>query len=231
MSGHDHIDDGILRRNEQRVQRQVSLVAGMLGDRRSVRVVDLGCGEGVHLAGLLALGHTNLCGIDLDAPSLEQARSRVPGADWRLGDAYRLMPPCDMAFAFFGSFGCGERRDVLADAHTLRAKVAVGGCIVLDLVNRDFYASPVGVHRWLDDGITTIAEQCRLDHRTGDLATSRIYRGANGTKIFHYVQRAFAESEIRTLLTAVGFHEIEVSANECGEQTSPIRQRLVVVAR
>lgn len=48
------------------------------------RIVDLGCGDGVLLARLIAHGHraADLVGLDVSADELHAARARVPGVAW-----------------------------------------------------------------------------------------------------------------------------------------------------
>ncbi|MEV5477188.1 class I SAM-dependent methyltransferase [Streptomyces sp. NPDC003631] len=51
------------------------------------RVLDVGCGTGVLLARAREDGHDGrLCGLDPAAAMLVQARRRVPGVEWVLGD-------------------------------------------------------------------------------------------------------------------------------------------------
>lgn len=224
------LDDGILRTSAERRRRQVDLVAE-LATAPNARIVDLGCGHGHHLEELAARGFGRLTGIDVDALAIDAASARVPAVTWRLGDAYAQMPDCDVACAFFGSFGCGTHRDVLADLAHLRSKLQPGGAVVLDVLNRDFYVLGHGDHRTVDDGTTTVREWCWLNRSNGDLTTTREYETSTGTEDFVYVQRVFAEPELRDLLRATGFVVASVAAGEHGGPVTPLRQRMVVIAR
>ena len=61
-------------------------------DPETTRVLDVGCGGGASLINFLRLGLAphNLSGIDFQETRISQARARLPGADFRCGDATRL---------------------------------------------------------------------------------------------------------------------------------------------
>src|SRR5438105_1599299 len=56
------------------------------------KILDVGCGHGSYLRRLLDYGASpsNLSGIDLLAPRIEQARRLHPGIDWQIGSAHAL---------------------------------------------------------------------------------------------------------------------------------------------
>lgn len=61
-------------------------------DRATARVLDVGCGSGAGLLSFVRWGFASegLSGIDLDADRVAKARTDVPAADIRLGDASRM---------------------------------------------------------------------------------------------------------------------------------------------
>jgi SAM-dependent methyltransferase len=63
----------------------------------SCRIADIGCGSGTWLLEFLQWGADakNLSGMDLDAERIAKARNKIPGADWRTGDARNLPWPDD----------------------------------------------------------------------------------------------------------------------------------------
>lgn len=58
-------------------------------------ILDVGCGNGMHLQRFLAYGAqpSNLSGIDLLAERIERARTLYPPLDWRVGSAHQLPYP------------------------------------------------------------------------------------------------------------------------------------------
>jgi SAM-dependent methyltransferase len=77
------------------------LAAGLIaaaGVRRGHRVLDVGCGPGPLTSALAdALGAENVAAVDPSEPFVEACRTRVPGADVRVGVAERL-PFADASF-------------------------------------------------------------------------------------------------------------------------------------
>lgn len=61
-------------------------------DPENTRVLDVGCGEGASLINFLRLGFAphHLSGIDFQESRVSAARARLPGIDFRVGDATRL---------------------------------------------------------------------------------------------------------------------------------------------
>ncbi|HTX80946.1 MAG TPA: class I SAM-dependent methyltransferase [Streptosporangiaceae bacterium] len=75
-------------------QPKIDLVASVLGLARlagTETVADIGCGNGVYLAGLTRRGHAGrVLGIDLSPGMLAATRAAVPGASLAIGDAAAL---------------------------------------------------------------------------------------------------------------------------------------------
>jgi SAM-dependent methyltransferase len=69
----------------------VASVLGLAGLAGSETVADVGCGNGIYLAGLARRGHTGrLVGVDLSPGMLAVTRAAVPGASLVVGDAAAL---------------------------------------------------------------------------------------------------------------------------------------------
>jgi SAM-dependent methyltransferase len=92
------------------------------------RVLDVGCGAGDFLAYLDRLG-AHPAGIDPAPGMVERARSRVPGAEVRLGAAERLPWP-DGHFDLVASFNALQFADDLPAALAELARVATPGGLV-----------------------------------------------------------------------------------------------------
>lgn len=59
------------------------------------QILDVGCGNGIHLQRFLAYGAQpgNLSGIDLIAERIEQAKQNNPSINWQVGSAHQLPYP------------------------------------------------------------------------------------------------------------------------------------------
>ena len=69
----------------------VAAVLGLAGLAGTETVADIGCGNGIYLAGLARRGHAGrLLGVDLSPGMLAAARAVAPGAGLTLGDAAAL---------------------------------------------------------------------------------------------------------------------------------------------
>ena len=121
------------------------------------RVLDIGCGTGVHLE-LYRKAGCKPSGIDASAAMLDVARQRLgPGADLRLGDATR-MPYADASFDLIlcmlvlHEMEQGMRLAVLAE---MRRLLAAGGRVLVI----DYHAGPARpLKGWLTKVFILLAE-------------------------------------------------------------------------
>ena len=89
-------------------------------------VLDVGCGEGTHLAALAAGGAAlDAWGVDISVPAIEAAAKRHRSCGWVVANADRGLPFADASFALAASI-TGRR-----DAAELARVVVPGGLAVL----------------------------------------------------------------------------------------------------
>jgi 23S rRNA (guanine745-N1)-methyltransferase len=83
----------------------------------SMRVLDLGCGDGTFGPALFAEHPTTYCGIDLSKPAIKLAARRWPEATWVLANADRGLPVSDSSIdcviSLFGRRPIAEIKRVL----------------------------------------------------------------------------------------------------------------------
>jgi SAM-dependent methyltransferase len=102
------------------------------------RVVELGCGSGATAAGLTAAGH-DVHGIDASRAMVEMARTRAPGAHFRVGSwVDAQIPECDAVVAIGEVLGyTGSARGTKAELVDLfgrvRTALSPNGLFVFDL--------------------------------------------------------------------------------------------------
>src|SRR5690349_16303017 len=88
---YDTMENGLIGAEEP-------LVASVIRDLPVGRALDVACGTGRHAARLCELGHDTV-GIDATSAMLDVARTRAPGAEFRLGD-FTALPVDDSSFDF-----------------------------------------------------------------------------------------------------------------------------------
>jgi SAM-dependent methyltransferase len=146
-----------------------SLVIDSLALAGGEAVVDVGCGNGLYLAGLASRGHRGpVAGIDMSPGMLAAARSRAPAAHLIGGDAANLplrTGSADVALAMHMLYHVPEPARAIAE---LRRVTRPGGLVVVglngedhltelrDLVNSQLGAAGLGVD-------LVVGERIRLD--------------------------------------------------------------------
>ncbi|RJQ75894.1 class I SAM-dependent methyltransferase [Amycolatopsis panacis] len=98
------------------------VVAGLLADLPPGQALDAACGTGRHTTGLVARGH-EVIGVDQSPEMMRRAKTKVPSAEFRIGDLERLpvtdhavdLAVCALALSHLNDIGpaIGEFRRVL----------------------------------------------------------------------------------------------------------------------
>jgi SAM-dependent methyltransferase len=136
-----HFDSVAARYDRLRAPEDVTPVHELLvreGDLAGKRVLDIGCGTGVHAAIFHERFGCDMAGIDPSAGMLEQARAKLPDADLRQGVAEEL-PFADEAFdaaLMMLAVHHLERPRAFAEA---RRVLAAGGRLLITTPNPDAF--------------------------------------------------------------------------------------------
>ena len=240
--GHNDINNGILKRNTKRTMNQIAFLLEMLPEHKDISILDIGCGDGVHIAGLSEHGYQNLTGLDYDIQQIQKAKNRLATANFIQKDFITHSGTYQFVFSFFGGFGYGWNRDVLQDARHIYNMLADDGIVVLDLINRDFFLYTSPLLRWHFDGEEICTEHAEffedrsLLHTRRQYISSKVYPASQqnmqqNQKTFDWIQRCFSPTEIEILLQALGFGILHIYANEQKETPSKSHQRILVVAQ
>ncbi|HUB41183.1 MAG TPA: methyltransferase domain-containing protein [Streptosporangiaceae bacterium] len=116
----------------------VSTVLGLAGLTGAETVVDVGCGNGIYLAGLAHRGHRGLmAGVDLSPGMLAAARSAAPDAGFSIGDAARLPIADDAADITLAPHMLYHLPDPAAAAAEFRRITRPGGQLLVVLNGKD----------------------------------------------------------------------------------------------
>jgi 23S rRNA (guanine745-N1)-methyltransferase len=94
-------------------------------------VLDVGCGEGFHLAAVAQSLRAEAHGIDISVPAIDLAARHHPGPAWIVGNADRFLPYAD------GSFDLAMSLTARMNAPELRRVLAPGGRLLVAVPGED----------------------------------------------------------------------------------------------
>jgi cyclopropane fatty-acyl-phospholipid synthase-like methyltransferase len=200
---------------EVQTRKQLAIVRRLLRLRKGQRVLDIPCGMG-RLTIPLARGGLKMTGVDLSPSYVRRARRAARG----LGPAIRFVRAdmrridfdgeFDAAFNWFGSFGYFSDADNLRFAGRVLAALRPAGRFLVEGVNKS----------WLRTHFVPTGEEVvggvRIKHRRRwNRAETRIldtWIFSRGTATERHTSsiRVFNGGELRALLRAAGFREIEL---------------------
>jgi cyclopropane fatty-acyl-phospholipid synthase-like methyltransferase len=200
---------------EDETRKQLAIVRRLLRLRKGHRVLDIPCGMG-RLTIPLARSGLKMTGVELSDSYVRRARRAARGLDPAIrfvkADMRRIDfdGEFDAAFNWFGSFGYFSDADNLRFAGRVLAALRPGGRFLVEGLNRS----------WLRTHFAPTGEEVvggvRIEHRrrwnqaqTRILDTWTFSRGA-ATERHTISVRMFDGGELRSLLRAAGFREIEL---------------------
>jgi ubiquinone/menaquinone biosynthesis C-methylase UbiE len=239
--------DLVSARNVARMCDRIEKLLDARGVRVGARILDAGCGAG-HFACELARRGYSLCGLDLSAPMLAEARERVKHAALALplvrGDILTL----PFGPQSFDAVLCrGVLNDLLDDASRAAALTALAkvlrprGTLVMDVREWDasvrrktrepVFEKTVSTPR----GTLTFRSVTRLDHQTRRLHISEEHTlktpdGGERVSTYDFVMRCWTREELQSHLAAAGFDSVEYFGGYDPEARADATDRIVAVA-
>lgn len=202
---------------ERREHEAAELVATspLLKVSSGTRVLDLACGPAVHVVPMARAG-AEVTGVDLSAAMLERARAACAqaGVSARLvradmlefveQDAYDLVINMYTSFGYFTDPG-----DNLTVLRNIRASLAPGGKVVIDLLGKEVLASWVGRPQSVPvPGGTVFMEDTILDDWARLRTDWTLVRGDEVRKA-SILSHLYSAVELRSLFQQAGFIDIE----------------------
>ncbi len=215
---------GRASRRRETIDRHVAWIHAHSASGRPGRVLDLGCGPGLYLERLAALGH-ECVGIDFSPASIAYARERAQESgrairyveeDVREADFGRGFDLVMLLFGEFNAFRREESRDIVLRA---RAALVPGGCLLVEphpfeavhamgQEPRFWAALPAGLFSdtpylwlsesvWDEDTATATTRHLVLEE---DVPEPVVYCGTS---------QAWRDDELRALLDQAGFGDVE----------------------
>lgn len=189
--------------------REVDFIARQMPCAQYRRVFDLCCGAGRHALPLAARAY-DVTGIDFDADAIARAREAASSAAFIHDDVRnieRLHGRWDGAISMWASFGYFAADDNQALLRAIRARLREGGRLILDIYNRGFFDTRLGVRSGERAGVH-FTETKRITG--GRLHVELSYDGSAATDRFSW--QLFDPESIGALLAASCFQVVTTCA-------------------
>jgi SAM-dependent methyltransferase len=194
----------------QQTENELAFLARLLPLPRFARLVDLCCGSGRHALPLAERGY-RVVGIDANAKALAAAREAAGGrvkyiqADMR---ELQEMPATDAVICLWQSFGYYDADTNAGIIQQVVGKLDPGGRFLLDIYNRDHFATLEGT-RTLERAGETVTQTSRFTNNRWRVEL-RYGEGGLGDVFDWYL---YTREEIETLGRTCGLDVVQSCAN------------------
>jgi SAM-dependent methyltransferase len=209
---------------EEWTEKDVAFLARQLPLPRYARVLDLCCGYGRHALKLAQRGY-QVTGLDRNEAAIDEARKRAAEAgqdityivgDMRqLGDVASEFDAVINMWQSFSYFDEESNRDLLRQIYS---KLTPGGRFIIDMYNRDYFASHQGSQRQEINGVTVESHNSMQGNRWHSVLKYSDERGELGGD--HMDWQMFSPEEFSTLAAQTGF-ETALACTWSDEQRTP----------
>ncbi len=219
-------------RDDAEAGRAVNLFRRVAGGGSGLRVLDLACGAGRHLAALREAGFAPV-GVDLSWPLLHRARENRPEVPLVRADM-RGLPFRDGAFSavvsFFTSFGYfDDERDDLRVATEVRRVLQTGGAFLIDFLNAAQVRASLVSEDELRIGGRTVRQTRRIrDGRVIKHIEIGPRESGSGPAVFHERVRLYEPEELAALLRRGGLRPRKRFGDYDGSTFKETSPRLIV---
>jgi len=222
--------------HEGRALEQARMVRRLLRLRRGQRVLDCPCGAGRLTVPLAKMG-LKLTGVDLTASYVAKARrqARKEGLNVRL--IRQDMREIDFDGEFhavinwFSSFGYFDEAGDLATAKAALKALKPGGRFLIDVVNRSWLLAHVRPHHEEQVGPVRIIQKARWDAKLSRIVSVWTFQKGRRVERHRIFQRLYNGADMRKLLHAAGFREIEFHGWPPLGRLTRHSRRLIAIAK
>ncbi len=213
-------------RDADEARGQIRFLTQAIACQSHWKILDVGCGNGRHLAAFHELGLKHAVGLDLSATLLRDAR--LAGHAVTRGDMRRLPFPSgyfDLIASLFTSFGYFAKSDQDWEAlHGFAERLKPGGYLFLDLPNREHVlANLVTRDERQIDSIQVVQERRVEAHADGDQVVKRILMHAadGSTEVFEERVRLYGQSHLEAAAAKCGLQIQRLFGDEKGGDYHP----------
>ncbi|MDR3436774.1 class I SAM-dependent methyltransferase [Telmatospirillum sp.] len=221
LANHLSQDHDWASRRIARIDEHVAWLHDACLARRPSRILDLGCGPGLYLDRLVALGHRGV-GIDFSPASIAYARTlpHAAACDYRLADltVSAFETGFDLVMMLFGEINVFPPETALSILQRVRAALRPGGMVVLEVHDHDYVeASGQVAATWTrnpDGGLFSAASHILLVENAG-LAEAKVaatdfwVQEEGHAEWAHYrsLTQAYGDDGYAALFSMAGFSE------------------------
>jgi SAM-dependent methyltransferase len=225
--------------DHEQLGRDLRFVLDGLAVAPGAKLLDLGCGPGLHAIELQARGF-DMVGLDSSLVMLthatEEARRRGLGPSFVHGDmrALSLDGEFEGALCIHGTFGYfedDENAQVLANVHQA---LKPGARFVLGVPNRDYFVADLPARICWEAGGCMVLEEVDFDFVKSRLEVRRSIAFEDGRQVEHrYSLRAYGLHELARMLAQGGFRVLSVSGHIAtpGTFLGPYSRSILLVAQ
>ncbi|MEZ6196348.1 MAG: class I SAM-dependent methyltransferase [Planctomycetota bacterium] len=221
-------------RTDEAAEREVTGVAERLVAANDAVILDVGCGNGRHLAAWSRRGHTGI-GVDLSSDLIARARARsLPNVAFLRADMrdLPLRAAADLVTSFFTSFGYFDDED--DDLRVLRGMATAlrsEGRILIDYLNPPRVRATLVPESRRHEGDLFIEERRRIDTARRRVEKDVVLRHADGRRhAYRESVRLLDEEDWARLFDAVGLERVELWGSLDGRPYTEESDRMVLVA-
>ena len=221
---------------EMRAAEEAGLVRRLLALRKGQRVLDIPCGMGRLTIRLAAWGAV-MTGVDLTASYVRRARRRArrAGLEIRFLQAdmreIAFEAEFDAAFNWFSSFGYFSDRDNLACARRILRALKPGGRFLIEGINRSWLMAHLRAHSDTTVAGVRVVQRHRWHPKTGRMDCDWMFSKGRKTERHRSSMRVYNGAEIRKVLRAAGFGDIQLCGRPPLGRLTRHSRRLLAVAR
>jgi len=222
--------------NSARTLAQVRTVKRLLKLRKGRRVLDVPCGMG-RLTIPMARAGLVMTGVDLTASYLRRGRRRArqDGLDIRFVHAdmrdLDFDGEFDAAFNWFGSFGYFSDAGNLAFARKVLRALRPGGRFLVEGINKSWLLAHFRPRDEQTIRGVRIVHRNTWDARTGRVLSTWTFQRGNVTERRRISMRIFNGADMRCLLRAAGFRDIQCFGYAPIGRFTRHSRRFIAVAR
>lgn len=209
----------IIEPTESQLAREVDFIETSFNLEKPAAILDLACGSGRHAVELTKRGYTTV-GYDLSVTQLarasETAQQQGAKVAFLHGDMREMgfEQMFDAVLCWNASFGYFEEEKNLGVLRNIHRALKPGGCLLLDIPNRDFVVAQQPAQNWFEGDGCVCMDDMHVDFITSRLCVKRTIMLDDGrNKESLYSIRLFGLHELGRMLHEIGFRVNEVTGH------------------